>query len=252
MGPAIDSSSAGLPSRPRFSWDIKNVPWTNGKGNQEEYAKAVALWDAFHNKLPDYNSNKISIELRGIMLHSQLYGRAKDIRRLIADDDIQSGTGWKKIVEAVYKRDTLSVFSEVYQSYLGVLSMKRGSNETFRNFESRFMAQVSKFNSTTTSCKIPETLMAFTLLANSSVDNNQRISVLADLSNGNSLGPDSTTDQYLESVSYEKFASVLRQCDKAKTDKRTRVRSEMLSLSTRLMLLVRASTSRDSNPEKAT
>lgn len=64
MGPAQESSS-GVPSRLKFSWDIKNVPWTDGKGCQEDYSKAVDLWSKFHDRLPDSNSNKISKELRG-------------------------------------------------------------------------------------------------------------------------------------------------------------------------------------------
>ena len=131
MGP--EPSSASLPTRPRFSWDIRNVPWTDGKGNQEEYAKSVDLWDAFHNRLPDSNSHKITAELRGIMLQSQLYGRARDMCRSIPDSEIQSADGWKKIIQAIYKRDALSVVSEVYQSFTSLLSMNRGTNESFRN-----------------------------------------------------------------------------------------------------------------------
>ena len=212
MGPG-DSSSAALPSRPRFSWDIKNVPWTDGKGNQEEYAKAVELWNAFHNKLTDSNSNKIPADLRGIMLQSQLYGRARDICRSITDTDIQSNTGWKSVVDAIYRREALSVVSDVYLNFTSLLSMKRGSTETFRNFESRFLAQVSRLNSTSTSSKLPEALRAFMLLANSSVDNGQRISVLAAASNGTSIDSNASTDEYLNAVQYEKVASVLRQCD---------------------------------------
>eukprot|EP00171_Calliarthron_tuberculosum_P009639 IDg9639t1 len=43
-----------IPKSPRFSLDIENIPQTNGKGNQEEYSNAVALWSALHDKLPDF------------------------------------------------------------------------------------------------------------------------------------------------------------------------------------------------------
>lgn len=130
------------------------------------------------------------------MIRSQLYGRARDICRSISDAKNQPAIGWKKIVEAVYKHDTLSVSSKVYQSYLEVLTTKRRSNGTFRKVKSSIRAHISKFNSTTTSCKTSAPLMAFTLLFNSSVDNNHTISVLTGSSNGNSLGSYATTDVF--------------------------------------------------------
>lgn len=30
-----------LPARPRITWDIKNIPWTDGKHDQWLYAEAV-------------------------------------------------------------------------------------------------------------------------------------------------------------------------------------------------------------------
>ena len=72
MGPGPSPSSSGnLPSRPKFKWDIKNVPWTDGKGPQEEYAEEVKAWFAFHDLLPDTNSNKLDKKLRGTILKSQ-------------------------------------------------------------------------------------------------------------------------------------------------------------------------------------
>lgn len=213
MGP----DSSNLPSRPRFSWDLKTVPWTDGKGNQEDYASSVSLWTAFHNKLPDTNSNKIPDELRGIMLQSQLFGRARDLCKKIPDDTIQSSSGAEAIVKAVHKRDPLSAVSDVFQDFITLLSTKRGQNESFKNFESRFEAQVSKFNSHSHASKLPEALTAFMLLGNSAVDSSQRVSVLAAASPHETDVPDTaTTADFLEAVSYNSVASVLRQCDNVK------------------------------------
>lgn len=214
MGP----DSTGLPNRPPFSWDIKNVPWTDGIGNQEEYSNSVALWNAFQNKLPDLNSNKIPSELRGIMLQSQLYGRARDLCKGIPDTEIQSDTGSVAIVKAVYKRDALSVVSEVYENFISLLNTKHGFTETFKTFESRFEAQVSKFNASSDAAKIANALTAFMLLAISSVETSQRVSVLAAASPSDSAleGTAMTTDQFLNSISYTMVASVLRQCDQVK------------------------------------
>ena len=162
-------SSSGLPSRPRFSWDVKNVPWTDGKGNQEEYATSVRLWNTFHDKFPDSNSNKIPVTLRRIMLQFQLYGRARDICKSVSDTDIQSDNDSKAIISAIYKRDSLSVVSEVYQCFTKLLFLKRRSNESVKNFESRFISQVSKFNASSSSDNLPESLTAFILLSNAAV-----------------------------------------------------------------------------------
>ena len=214
MSPSNASSS--LPSRPRFSWDLKSVPWTDGKGSQEEYASAVMLWSALHDKLPDSNSNKIPLELRGIMLQSQLYGRAKEICKKVSDSEIQSAGGARAILNAVYKRDALSTVSDVYQDFMNLLNLKRGTTESFRNFESRFEAQISKFNAHSDSSKLPASLTAFMLLANSNVDSSQRISVLAAAA-PSSDDSNSTTEDFLKAISYDSFASVLRHCDRSKT-----------------------------------
>lgn len=100
-----------------------------------------------------------------------------------------------------------------------MLIVQRGSNETFISLESRVMAKDSNFNLTKTSCKILEIWIAFRLLANSSLNINQRIAVLAASSNGNSLGPSAIADEPVKQFSYTKFVSVFRQCDKAKTEK---------------------------------
>lgn len=220
MGPASNSGANGsdLPSRPKFSWDLRNVPWTDGKGNQEQYAKNVELWVALHDKLPDSNNNKIPEALQGIMLQSQLFGRARDLVKKIPDDVIQSDEGVAAIVGAIYKRDALAVLSEVYHDFNGLLSTKRGATETFKNFELRFEAEASKFNAHSEVTKLPESLLAFILLANSNVDNGQRVSVLAAASPKELPSDTSTTSDYLESVSYDSIASVVRQCDQKASD----------------------------------
>ena len=137
------TSNSDLPKRPRFSWDIRSVPWTDGKGDQEEYVNAVRSWSSFHNKLPDSNSNKIPKSLRGIMLHSNLYGRAKYLCKEISFTEIESDDGVDKICKAVYEQDALTIVSNAYRDFQDPLSTKRGYNEKFRNFECRFAASVA-------------------------------------------------------------------------------------------------------------
>lgn len=193
------------------------MPWADGIGNPEGYSSSVALWKAFHNKLPDSNSNKILTDLRGIMLQSQLYGRTQDLSKGIPDSEIQYDTGFAAIIKAVYKRDALSVVSEVYQNFIALLNTKRGHNESFKNFKSQFDAHVSRFNASSESAKWPNALTAFMLLVNASVDSSQRVSVLAAASPADSsVNFTATTDQFLDAFSYSSVASVLRQCEHVK------------------------------------
>ena len=61
---------------------------------------------------------------------------------MIPSSAIQSDGGTDAIVKAIYKRDALSVVSDVYQLFLGLLKTKHGLIESFKNFESRFDAHV--------------------------------------------------------------------------------------------------------------
>lgn len=213
MGPAMQHSN--LPSGPRFSWHIKAVPWTYRKGDQLEYAKAVKKWSAFHDNLQDSNSNKIPKIIRGIVLQSHLYGRAKDLCDSLDDDVIASEDGVQLIVNTVYKKDPLSIVSCVYTELQKLLSIQRGDTESFKTFETRFEAQLSKFNALGSSVSLPESMSALVLLANSKVDSSQRISILAAASPKESkLLSTASIDDYVKAVKYEAIASVLRQCDR--------------------------------------
>lgn len=235
MGPAPGSSSSDLPSRPRFSWDLKQAPWTDGKGDQSQYARSVKLWEAFHNELPANNSNKIAVNLRGIRLLSQLYGRAKSLCQNITNNVLKSDAGVKAIVDATYKRDAFAVVSEVYADFLDLLSTKRNSNESFRYFEQRFEAQVAKFNChSSKEPMLPDSLIAFVLMANANIDGNQRVSIHAAASPKNtSLNSSSTTSEFLKSLTYEAVSSVIRQCDKPKDVKDTSSHSGIQASSVR-------------------
>lgn len=152
------------------------------------------------------------------MLQSQLYGRALDLCKGIPDTDIQSDKGSVAILRAVYNRSSLLVLIEVYENFISHLNTKFFPTKTFKNFESNFDAQVSKFNVSSDAAKIPNSRTAFMLLANSSVEESQRVPVLSPSSPSNPSLEDTATntDQFLSSISYTIVASVLRQCDQVK------------------------------------
>lgn len=213
MGPAPTSN---LPSRPRFTWDAKSPPWTDGKGDQEEYRDAVHLWQMFNNALPASNNNKIPAALQAICLKSQLYGRAKDLCSGITDQQLTSDGAVELLVGRVYQRDALTVVSEAYRAFNALWSTRRNANENMKNFESRFSAQVAKFNSISTTTKLPECITALMLLSNSAIDDTQRVSVLAAAApSDDNLNAQSTNDQFLSAITYQSVSSVIRQCDQS-------------------------------------
>lgn len=126
--------------------------------------------------------------------------------------------GADAIVNALHKREALALVSDVLEDFLLLLNTKWSQNESFKNFESRFEVQVSKFHSHSDSAKLAEALVALMLLAHSNVDDNQRIFVLAASSpRAESLNDSSSTSEFLEILSYSSIASVIRQSDKPRS-----------------------------------
>lgn len=70
MGP--DESRLQLRSQQRFSWDIKYVRWTDGKGDLLEFSKSVERWDTFRDNILDNNRKKLAHKNRGVVLLSHL------------------------------------------------------------------------------------------------------------------------------------------------------------------------------------
>ena len=122
----MSSTDNDLPKGPRFSWDIRQVPWANGKGSQEDYVNAIKSRSSCHYKLPETNSNKMPKGLRRIMLHSDVYGRAKDLCKQIPLYGIESDDGVDKICKALHKKNALSVVTNAHSKFLIFLSRKRG------------------------------------------------------------------------------------------------------------------------------
>lgn len=158
------------------------------------------------------------------MLLSQLYGRAKNHCKKLSASEVQSTAGLHAIVDSAYKRDTLSAVSDVYQYYIAVMHLKRGQNKAFRNFDSRFEAQVAKLNTYSSSFQIPGASSTLMLFANGNLNGSQRISVFvaaASTASSSTLSNASTMEGYMKPINYASIASMLRQCDKYNTSNST-------------------------------
>ena len=203
-------SERNVPSRPKFSWDMKNAPWTDGRGNQERFFTAVQQWCLFHSKLPDSNSNKIPASLQGMMLQSQLFGRARDICLKMSSDDILAPDGAIKIAKAIHKSDPLAIVNDAFRKFQDLLSVSRGHNELMINFENRFDASLSRLNAVCTDNPLPESIVAFLALAHANIDSSQRMSILSSVV---SKTLDESDSSPLHKIKYSDIASLIRACD---------------------------------------
>lgn len=81
-----------------------------------------------------------------MILKSQLFDRALDFDRTISPAYLKYDTGAQHVVSASYKRDKLSVLSNVYVHFNNSVAVRRTPNESFMKYESGFASMLSKFN----------------------------------------------------------------------------------------------------------
>lgn len=129
-------------------------------------------------------------------------------------DVLDADDGTSLVVDAVHKKDALSVVSDVYSQLHRLFRMVRKHGEDFREFEARFNAQLHRFYALGHLTALSEAVSALCLLNNSDFENSQRILILdVDAPSDGNLSPQSSTDQFIASVRYESVASVLCMCD---------------------------------------
>lgn len=113
------------------------------------------------------------------MIQYQLYARADDLCRAIANNIIPSTEGQPTIVSPLYKREALSDVSDVFHDRNQHHNTRHGLTEFFKNFELRFSAAIAKFYTNRDSLRFLESLTALTLLDNANVDSSQLLCILA-------------------------------------------------------------------------
>lgn len=150
------------------------------------------------------------------MLKFQLYGQASDLRAELTREELKSDNGVNLIVNAAYQRDALSVISEAFDGFNTLLTTRRRQSGSLKTFETRFSAAVTKFNSLSNTTKLPQCITALMLLSNASIEQSQRVSVLAAVaSSGQNFSEQSTNDEFLNAVTYKQLASMVKQCERS-------------------------------------
>lgn len=81
--------------------------------------------------LLENNPNHIPPRLRGTISRSQLYGGVHNLVRAVDPEQFRSENGAKAIVDSIYKRDPLSVVSEVYSDFMSLMNAREAFNESF-------------------------------------------------------------------------------------------------------------------------
>lgn len=136
------TSRYNRPSHPKFSSDMRTCRWTDSRGDHEPYVSAVRRWCEYYYFFHVNNWNSKLPELHGLTLHAQLYDRAATLRQPIPGEIIGFIKGFDAIIDAFYKHDSQFILSSLYCDFSSFFATKRGSTETFQNFESRFCASV--------------------------------------------------------------------------------------------------------------
>lgn len=97
----------------------------------------------------------------------------------IPTDMLQSDDGAKHIANSIYKRDSLTGLSTLYTDFNNLVSYVHGSNVSFKNYETRFAALISKFNGHGASLNLPESITAFMIMSSADINDSHCVSILA-------------------------------------------------------------------------
>lgn len=108
---------------------------------------AIEEWVDYDESLPHTHTTKISKSIQGNILKSQLNCKAPNLCSALTKDELELDNGVNLIVNAIYQRDSLTVFSEAYEGFNNLLNKRRCQNEGLKNFEVRISAAVTKLNS---------------------------------------------------------------------------------------------------------
>ncbi len=134
----------------------------------------------------------------------------------ISKDQLKAVNAVTLIVNAVYQRDFMSVVSEAFDGFNTLLNTRGGQHESLTNFETRFWAAVSKFNSFSNTTELPQCITALMLLVYASIEYSHRVSALAaSAPAGTTFTDQSSNVGFLSVVTYNQLASVVEQCEKA-------------------------------------
>lgn len=150
--------------RPRCSWDLRAVPWTDGVGNKAQFVIDVEDWSPFHDNLPATNRPKITPSNRGVLTITQVYVKARKHCRAVRADLIAADNETILILDAFHKKDGLSGVAKVYCKLQKPLPTQLCNSESYREFEA--MSQLCSFIKLGTTFALSEAISGLFFLSN--------------------------------------------------------------------------------------
>ena len=150
-----------------------------------------------------------------MILIANLHGIARDFGNAISDDDLKSPDGGQsRIINVVQETDALSVMFHVYEELRKLLLTLRKPRENLKEFEERFSAQLSKFNSLSNRARLAPALSALLLMSNANLSGSHRLAILCSVSrNCTELGAEASNGGFIDALKYGSIAALLRLCD---------------------------------------
>lgn len=133
----------------------------------------------------------------------------------ISNESFVSTEGVDAICKEYHKRKAFSIVSMIFGDFNNLMNPTRHENETFYYFESIFLAQSARYSADVTSMGQHECIKAIFVMSNANIPKSQCASMLSSVvATADDDDEDTTNEQMINSVLYESFASVIRQCDK--------------------------------------
>lgn len=139
------------------------------QGDPKEFTEVVENWCTFYNSLLDCNSNKRTKPNHSIFLQFNRYAHEKAFCGAKHKNRLRTEARTTAIAAATDTLNLLTVVSNVQITLNILLSTNRTSHESFKNIESRFVAQLFRFNPFSSKATIQEAKAFLILLANALV-----------------------------------------------------------------------------------
>lgn len=134
----------------------------------------------------------------------------------LSNDQLKGENGFQIFVDVFYQRDVFSVISGAYGGFHRLLKTRHKNSESLKFFEIRFSADVAKFNSISTTTKLPQCITPLMFLRNAAIEHLQLVSFLnAAAPIGIVFRDQPLNDDFLKLVTYKQLASVVKQWEKA-------------------------------------
>lgn len=150
--------------------------WTRfSRGVRKSDRRLVVMsWSA-----PHINYNKYAKNVCEAILKSLVFSRSRNLVCSVTTEQLRSISSASDVVNALYKRESVTILPEVYIGFNSQMKCSQGYKELSNNHWNCFAAFVSKFNAPNESMQRPESIAAAILMISVGVNENRHVLSLA-------------------------------------------------------------------------